>query len=447
MSGRVEIPYIDPVEAAARLCREPRFAFLDSAMPHDHLGRWSYLACRPTGLFSIEEGLAKWNGDVLAGPPLQALRTCLASHAPEIEPGGPPFQGGAIGFFAYEAGGLFETLPKLPAPTPQAEFAFYDTLLAIDGSDRRAFVIGPRRDWLTARLHAPAPEPPPAPAIHAWRAGRSREAYEAEVAGVIEAIRNGDVFQVNLSQAFLAEPAARPDPLGTYLALRAANPAPFAALLVNGERFIASTSPERFMRVDGGDVETRPIKGTARRAANPGDDRDIALARGLKASVKDRAENIMIVDLLRNDLSRVCKPQSVTVPVLCEVETYPSVHHLVSVVRGELQEGRDALDLIAACFPGGSITGAPKIKAMEIIAAVEGEARGVYCGAIGWLGGDGACDLSIAIRTLTYDGQVFTVRAGGGITLLSDPKSEYDETLAKAERLLGAFARTDRARA
>ena len=202
-------------------------------------------------------------------------------------------------------------------------------------------------------------------------------------------------------------------------------------------RFIASTSPERFLKLVGRDVETRPIKGTVRRAADAAADR--SNADWLANSEKDRAENTMIVDLLRNDLSRVCEPGSVDVPVLCAIETYASVHHLVSVVTGRLKPEKDIVDLIAATFPGGSITGAPKIKAMEIIAQLEGAPRGPYCGAIGYIGFDGNADLNIAIRTLVCDGERFSLHAGGGITLLSDPASEYDETLAKAERILGAL--------
>ena len=205
-----------------------------------------------------------------------------------------------------------------------------------------------------------------------------------------------------------------------------------------GDRKILSTSPELFLRSDGHRVETRPIKGTARRVDDERADRDMA-AR-LLASPKDRAENVMIVDLLRNDLARVCTPDSVEVPVLCGLETYAGLHHLVSAVTGALATGRDTLDLLAASFPGGSITGAPKIRAMEIIAEIEGRPRGIYCGAIGSLGFDGSLDLNIAIRTIVVEAGKMELSAGGGITILSDPDAEYEETLTKARRLFDAFA-------
>ena len=286
-------------------------------------------------------------------------------------------------------------------------------------------------------LEAPPRRPAPLPAL-AWREGRDRGAYEAEVARVVDYIRAGDIFQANLSRSFEAVSDLPLDPISCYRALRTANPAPFAALLVLEEGFVASTSPERFLRIDGEAVEARPIKGTRRRVADPREDR--AAVAALAASAKDRAENVMIVDLLRNDLSRVCRPGSIAVPMLCGVETYASVHHLTSVVIGRLAAGRDALDLLAAAFPGGSITGAPKIRAMEIIAELERRERGVYCGSLGWIGYDGAADLNIAIRTLTARGRAVSLAAGGGVTLLSEPASEFDETLAKAERLLQAFS-------
>jgi para-aminobenzoate synthetase component 1 len=439
----IEIGYVDPLEAVARLSRRDNLAFLDSAMRHETLGRWSYLAADPFGRFRVEDGIGYWNGAAIEGSPVAALRGALERYRrPAIE-GGPPFQGGAIGSFAYEAGRLFETLP-LPArpshPLRQLDLGFYDCVLAFDLMERRSFIVaqdGAKAARLREQLREDPPSRLPAPALD-WHDSRDRAAYEAEVARVIRYIRDGDIFQANLSHRFTATPDHPPDPVATYRALRHANPAPFSALIVDGKRFIASTSPERFLRLCGRQVETRPIKGTIRRGRNPAE--DASLSRRLADSEKDRAENVMIVDLLRNDLSRVCEPGSVAVPSLCEVESYASVHHLTSVVTGRLSEGRDMIDLIAATFPGGSITGAPKIRAMEIIAELEGEARGAYCGSIGWLGFDGSADLNIAIRTLAFDGRDMTVGAGGGITLLSAPAAEYDETLAKAERILTAIS-------
>ena len=446
-----EIPWLDPMTAAANLSVRPRLAFLDSAMAHPSLGRWSYAAADPFGVFQVRGATAFWNETALDEAPVPALRACLARYHRPARAGGPPFQGGAIGFFAYEAGRLFERLPAtrpLDPGLPTIDLAFYDTLLAFDAVERRAYAIAPDERaarLLRARAASEAPRRT-APSGLVWQDNCSRAGYEAKVAAVIDYIRGGDIFQANLAHRFSAALPQRPDAVATYRTLRQANPAPFAALLVDGERFIASSSPERFLRLAGGRVETRPIKGTIRRSAERRE--DAALAAALAASEKDRAENVMIVDLLRNDLSRVCRPGSVKVPSLCGVETYASVHHLTSVVTGELASGRDIVDLIGATFPGGSITGAPKIRAMEIIAELEGEDRGVYCGAIGAIGFDGSADLNIAIRTLTCDGESLTVNAGGGITLLSEPAAEYEETLVKAERMLGAFGglrRTDAA--
>ncbi len=439
----VEIPWIDPLEATAAMADQPRLALLDSAMPHETLGRWSYLAASPFGRFKVVDGIAHWNDAAIDGRPMEALRQLLRQHARPAVPGAPPFTGGAIGSFAYEAGHLFERFgPSVPAAapgSPQIDLPFYDRLLAFDTLDKRAFAIAPNQAGIEQLVEGLEARPPRAPAPRAltWRDSRSRSEYEGEVARVVGYIRDGDIFQANLSHRFSATPQHGADPLATYLALRRSNPAPFAALLVDGTSFIASTSPERFLHLDAGRVEARPIKGTKRRCTHPA--MDIAIAQSLARSEKDRAENIMIVDLLRNDLSRVCQAGSVEVPVLCGIETYASVHHLTSAVTGRLKAGLDVTDLISATFPGGSITGAPKIRAMEIIGELEREPRGAYCGAIGWIGFDGAADLNIAIRTLTYDGKELSVRAGGGITLLSDPFAEYDETLAKAERLIAAF--------
>ena len=437
-----EIPWLDPMTVAANLASRERLAFLDSAMAHPTLGRWSYVAADPFGVFQVRDGQAFWNDTPLDQPPLAALRSCLARFQRPAVANGPPFQGGAIGTFAYEAGRLLERLTETRRTgrgMPAIDMAFYDTLLAFDGLEHCAYLIAPDERaarLLRARATTEAPRRAP-PSGLVWQDSCTRSDYEAKVAAVIDYIRNGDIFQANLAHRFSATAAQRPDPVATYRALRQANPAPFASLLVDGDRFIASSSPERFLRLDGGAVETRPIKGTKRRSADRRE--DAALAAALVDSEKDRAENVMIVDLLRNDLSRVCLPGTVKVPVLCGIETYASVHHLTSVVTGLLAPGRDAVDLIAATFPGGSITGAPKIRAMEIIAELEGEDRGIYCGAIGALGFDGSADLNIAIRTLACEGQTLSVSAGGGITLLSEPAAEYEETITKAERLLGAF--------
>jgi para-aminobenzoate synthetase component 1 len=263
----------------------------------------------------------------------------------------------------------------------------------------------------------------------------SRDAFLTAVARTREYVLAGDIFQANLSQRL--ESAITDHPFELYRRLRARNPAPFAAYFDFGDAVAVSASPERFLCLDGDAVETRPIKGTSARGENPR--HDAALGAALFESEKDRAENVMIVDLLRNDLSKVCRDHSVEVPELCRIESYATVQHLVSTVVGRLQPGLGPVDLLRATWPGGSITGAPKVRAMEIIAKLEPTRRGVYTGSIGYFSFGGAIDTSIAIRTFVVTGGRACFQAGGGIVADSDPAREYDETLDKARGLVAAL--------
>jgi para-aminobenzoate synthetase component I len=262
-------------------------------------------------------------------------------------------------------------------------------------------------------------------------------AHQANVAKTVDYILAGDIFQANITQTFAAKTPPDFDAFALYAQLREKNPAPFACLIDDTEVKVISSSPERLIRYDGTVAEARPIKGTRKRDADAA--RDRALMDELLASRKDRAENVMIVDLLRNDLSIVCKPGTVEVPTLCGLETYANVHHLVSVVRGELQNGVTSVELVKAVFPGGSITGAPKLRSMEIIAALEQSPRGVYCGAIGYFGFNGTCDFNIAIRTVQVANGMMRVQGGGGITARSDPDAEYEESVLKVARIMAAM--------
>ncbi len=264
----------------------------------------------------------------------------------------------------------------------------------------------------------------------------SADGYRRAVQRVIDYIRAGDVFQVNLSQRLL-HPAKTPS-VDLYCRLRERNPAPFAGYLDGGDWQLASASPERFIRVEGGRVETRPIKGTRGRSPHPV--ADLFTGDDLRASEKDRAENVMIVDLLRNDLSRTCRPDSVRVSQLCGLETYEYVQHLVSVVEGTVRPECAPLDVLRTSFPGGSVTGAPKIRAIEIIAELEPTVRGAYCGSLGYIGVGGRMDTSILIRTITAARGWWQLPVGGGIVAQSDPREEYDETWHKAAGLLRALA-------
>ena len=284
----------------------------------------------------------------------------------------------------------------------------------------------------------------PLPAVVAapggtWTAAFNQATYSRKAETIIEYIRAGDIFQANLTQRWAATWPKMITPFDMYRRLLSLSAAPFAAFLsLDAATQIISASPERFISIDHrGVVETRPIKGTRARGLTTAEDN--ALAAELLASPKDRAENLMIVDLLRNDLSRVCRVGSVAVPSLCGLETFHSVHHLVSVVTGQLRPECTAVDLLAACFPGGSITGAPKIRAMEIIHDLEPVARGPYCGSVVWMGFDGAMDSSIIIRTLIRNGDQLFAHAGGGIVADSDPTQEYAESVLKAQPLLAAL--------
>ncbi|MCK1517556.1 aminodeoxychorismate synthase component I [Bradyrhizobium sp. 190] len=452
-----ELQWIEPVTAMRSLAHRPHLTFLDSAARHELLGRYSYLSCDPFSTYMVADGQASCNGEALEGDPWKVLRTLLAKYPQEHRLDLPPFQGGAAGFLAYD---LNRTLEQLPAPAipglglPQSVLHFYDVVVSYDHHDDRCWIVStgwpeqdPARRSERARRRADefaallaSPKSPRNRALGTpggWHSNFSRDGYIAAVQRVVDLILAGDVFQANIAQRFSARMSPSFDPLAFYCQLRLVNPAPFAALLRYGKLTIASSSPERFLKLAGQKVETRPIKGTIARSANSEEDQ--RRAEILVASEKDRAENIMIVDLLRNDLSRVCTPHSVEVPALCNLESYASVHHLVSIVTGELAEEQDAVTLLRACFPGGSITGAPKVRSMEIIAEIERVARDVYCGAIGFIGFNGHMDTNIAIRTVTIDDGLAVFHAGGGITAMSDPEAEYEETLAKTQRIFDAF--------
>jgi para-aminobenzoate synthetase component 1 len=310
---------------------------------------------------------------------------------------------------------------------------------AFDHMQERAWIISetPERADELEELLKQRPKLLGSHAIEGWQSNFTREGYETAIARTVAFILAGDIFQANITQMFSAPIPEGFDPLAFYRVLRLKNPATFAAFMDYGNLQIASSSPERLLRYDGTTVEARPIKGTRRRDSDPA--RDASLIADLTSSRKDRAENVMIVDLLRNDLSRVSKPGTVKVPMLCGLETYANVHHLVSVITSELKDGHGVGDLIGATFPGGSITGAPKIRAMEIIAEIERGPRGVYCGTIGYIGFNGKTDLNIAIRTAQFHGGVARVQGGGGITARSNPAAEYEESLTKIKRIMEAF--------
>jgi para-aminobenzoate synthetase component 1 len=454
-------PAPDPWDAAGRLADWPHLLFLDSAATDSPFGGYSFITADPFAWLTsrgrednpfprLAEGLARWRTETIAGL--------------------PPFQGGAAGLFGYD---LCHHIERLPRPRfdefalPDLAVGFYDWALAFDHRENRAWLISTglpeaqprrRRDRAARRLGAvrrrlraapaevrPPADPPlpasslcrqyPLPLLSRLTSNFDRDGYLGAVRRAIEYVHAGDCFQVNVAQRLLHPATLGPTEL--YGRLRARNAAPFAGLFDLGGAVVASASPERFLRVAGGEVETRPIKGTRPRGATPEEDR--ARADQLLASAKDRAENIMIVDLMRNDLGRVCRYGTVRVPAVCRLESYRYVHHLVSEVRGRLRPGLGAVDLLKAAFPGGSVTGAPKVRAMEIIAELEPTARGPYCGALGYVGFDGTADTNILIRTFTMARGWVQFPVGGGIVADSDPRREYEETLHKAEGLVRAL--------
>jgi para-aminobenzoate synthetase len=378
------------------------------------------------------------------------------------------FDCGFAGYLGYELKADCDGDAAHRAATPDASFVFADRLIAFDHEERRTYLlalIAPPPElhqildpadrefdavrsaaegegWIeetSRRLAALPPLPGLEPVGEGpveLRLARSRDRYLDDIAACKRHLGAGHSYEVCLTNKAIADSA--PEPLSLYRSLRRANPAPFAAFLRFGDVAVLSSSPERFLRIGrDGWVETRPIKGTSRRGETP--EEDARLAAELGADEKSRAENVTIVDLMRNDLGRVCAFGTVGVPELMQVETYETVHQLVSSVRGRLREGLGPLDCLRACFPPGSMTGAPKVRTMEIIDELEGEARGVYSGAIGYLGLSGGCDLSVTIRTIVAAGESATIGAGGAIVIQSDPDDEFREMLLKAAAPMAAI--------
>ena len=350
------------------------------------------------------------------------------------------------GLFGYELASIFESLPESRSDWPALALGRYPAWAEFDRSHDTLTIRGKDScsvqrllEALEAETDCPKPE---TAAMGEWSTLWSREQYVSACLKAREYVHAGDVFQVNLSQAFDINLSDEDDPWKVFQRLIQSSPAPHSAYFRLDENHVVLTnSPERFLSVKAGKVEARPIKGTRPRHSDPIEDQ--ALVSQLRVSEKDRAENLMIVDLMRNDLARVCLPGSISVPSLCAIESYTNVHHLVSVVEGQLAGDKDVFDLIAASFPPGSITGAPKVRAMEIIAELEGEDRGPYCGALGWISDGGDMDLNVMIRTaaLTRKNGIWSarVRSGGGIVSQSDPHAEYEETLTKVSALRQAL--------
>ena len=448
----------DALDALPAIASLPHPFLLHSALEDDR-ARWSFFGADP---FALRRG------DDYQGAVAEWRRLAARVRERDAETTLVPFTGGAVGYWAYDFGRRIEPLRAEPGASralddlglPDFVLGFYDVVGAYDHLTREAWLFssglpleGPGRVAHAERRlerfaslieHGPRASPA-APAqrrapFHAISTFDPDD-YCRAIEKVKEHIRCGDIFQANLSQRW-SLPHSECVPTALAAALHAAlarlSPAPHAAFFGAGDHAIASASPERFLELRGRRVETRPIKGT--RPRHPDPLMDARLAAELRASAKDRAENVMIVDVLRNDLGRVCETASVEVPGLCELESFPQVFHLTSTVSGRLAKERDAFDLLGACFPGGSITGAPKIRAMEILDALEPVRRHIYTGSIGYVDWSGDADWSIAIRTALVTRRAVHFAAGGGITADSDPQAEYDETLHKAEGMRQALS-------
>jgi para-aminobenzoate synthetase component 1 len=402
--------------------------------------RWSYLARAPEATLIFRPGDA--------GDPFAALARMVGPPCPQLADG-PPFQGGVAGLAAYELGDHVERLGLARHPDwPDLACGLYPAVLAFDHERREVVAVGRGRDAAEARVAAnraldwlETPVAANTGALAGALSASSGAAYEGAVAEVVARIGLGEIFQANIARTWAGrlKPGRRPFDLIARLA--ATSPAPFAGYLRLGDRALVSNSPERFLRVSAeGVAETQPIKGTRPRGRGAAE--DAALADELAASAKDRAENLMIVDLMRNDLARVCIPGTVATPALCRVASFANVHHLVSTVTGRLAAGRGAVDLFRAAFPPGSITGAPKVQAMKLIAALE-PPRGPFFGSLFWAGFDGAFDSSVLIRSVGFcledNGWRLEARAGAGIVADSDPHQERLETEAKIAAITRAL--------
>jgi len=464
-----EVDLRAPALKTFELLRHHSLPFLlDSGMDARKLGRYSFMGADPFLVFrsrGAEINIRDGQGErTCRGNPFAALGELLAEYSLAVSNAPVPLLGGAVGYFSYDLGRLIEKLPSRAVDDlnlPECYFGFYDAVIAVDHRLEKCFIIStgfPEQEEekrirkamermseiksalikvqqlngeaLTGNQSVSGAQE------QEIRSNFTRTDYLRAVAKARQYIIDGDIFEVNLSQRFEGDLDLSPYDL--YLRLRKINPAPFAAYLDFGEPVIVSSSPERFLRLTGDRVETRPIKGTIRRGRTPEEDR--ANARKLLESEKDHAENMMIVDLERNDLGRVCHFGSVKVTELAILETYPTVFHLTSTVTGQLNEGVTRMDLLKATFPGGSITGAPKVRSMEIIEELEPTRRSVYTGSLGYLSFSGDMDLNIVIRTFLIKGRRAYFQVGGAVVYDSDPEAEYQETLDKGRALFKALS-------
>lgn len=446
-----ELPYSEAMVFSTALDGYNNIVFFNSTRHDKELARYSFIAIDPFAQFNYShDDIDPHIFDKLA----DKMRPFVLPNIPEL----PPFQGGIAGYMSYDLVRDLEVLPNQAVADvayPKWVLGFYDLVLSIDHVQQQAWVVSSgfpkmdlfkRQDRARLRLQWFLSEIKSAVVADVSNIGIdnacitsnfTKSEYLSAVSKIINYIVEGDVFEVNLAQRFACALPQGLTPFQLYRRICERNPAPFAAYIRFDDLAIVSSSPERFIKVQEGVVETRPIKGTIKRSNDK--DEDILLAQQLVASEKNSAENAMIVDLMRNDLSRVCLPHSVRVPQFCQLESYQNVHHLVSIITGTLRPNCTRIDLLKATIAGGSITGAPKIRAMEIIDELEPTRRGPYCGHALYLGFNGAMDSSILIRTYVISDDKVTFQGGGAVVLDSDPLQEYEETFVKVRTLMDAL--------
>ncbi len=447
-----ELPYHrDSATLFAKVADDPWSMFLDSAYPDCDMGRYDIIVSRPmvtletyndtTHIIENDKNKKLTSNE----DPFELVKQYLGDSDKNFT--GLPFCGGALGYFSYDLGRCLETLPEIAKQDinmPDMAIGIYDWAVVVDHHLRRSWLASFCRFEKTTLIWTELQELFSNVSSNEGKgfqiktnveSNTSREEYREAFDRIKNYILDGDCYQVNLAQRFSAE--FEGDSWSAYLQLRQVNPAPFAAYINIPSGAVLSSSPERFLKVIGNQVETKPIKGTQRRSDFAYEDK--ALAVCLLESEKDRAENLMIVDLLRNDISKSCESGSVVVPKLFSLESYATVHHLVSTISGRLSKNKQALDLLRDCFPGGSITGAPKLRSMEIIEELEPHRRSVYCGSIAYVGFDRNMDSNICIRTLLkYEDKLY-FHAGGGIVWDSKVDAEYKECFDKAAAMLKLF--------
>ena len=440
----------DSAELFSRIADLRGAVFLDSGQPRSERGRFDILAAMPQTWISSRDGVTEVRGAegvqvYKDRNPFEVVRECIKPL--EILES-YPFLTGAIGYFSYDLGRRLETLPEIALDEdqlPELMLGIYDWAVVVDHDARQTTLIGLRggqtNDNIFESVREMLEEGSSEQRVRTFRtrgavhANMNKQEYLEKFACVQRYICDGDCYQVNLAQRFSVE--IEGGLWSVYRGLREINPAPFSAYLDCGDFQVLSFSPERFLLARAGHVKTRPIKGTRPRHANPA--ADLAEIEALRSSAKDQAENLMIVDLLRNDMSKSCRSGSIKVSRLFDIESFANVHHMVSTIEGDLEPGKDALDLLQGCFPGGSITGAPKLRAMEIIEELEPHRRGVYCGAIGYISRHGDMDLNIAIRTAVHRDGRLSFFAGGGLVADSKGESEYQESIDKVAPMFRLF--------